>query len=148
MPVDISGRPYSIAEAHHHTAAYFNSHIAARILGAGQVNWTNVSAQQSCAMRLSIALAYAGVHWSRVSNSWRLQGTNVYFPSLASDYPNLLANREQISSPTDVSGRRGVVFFGGGSASASGHVALWNCSNCHYNDAHWGQPDEYFWQTA
>lgn len=148
MPVDISQTPYNVAEARHYTPAYFNSHIASRILGAGGINWANASGQQSCAMRVSIALAYAGVHWPRVTNSWRLKGTNVYFPSLASDYPNLLANRESINNSTDISGRRGVIFFGGGFAGASGHVTLWNGTSCHYNDAYWSQPDKYFWQMA
>lgn len=98
MPVDISNRPYGIAELRHYTADYFNSHIAQKIIGAEGINWKNATGQQSCAMRLSIALAYAGVHWPQVRNSWRLKDTNVYFPSSAGDYPDLLANGEEIQS--------------------------------------------------
>jgi len=149
MPVDISNRPYNIAELHHYTPTYFNNNIAHKIIGAGNINWKNASGQQSCAMRLSIALAYAGVHWPRIKNSWRLKDTNVYFPSRAGDYPNLLANRESINSATDISGRRGVVFFGGGfGGNTSGHVTLWNGNSCHHNDDYWSQPTKYFWEMS
>lgn len=145
MSVDISNRPYSIAELHHYTSVYFNKKIAHKIIGAAGINWKDATGQQSCAMRLSIALAYAGVHWTRVRNSWRLKDTHVYFPSSARDYPDLLVNREKIESATDISDRKVVIFFGGGFASASGHVTLWNGKQCHHNDAYWEQPLKYFW---
>ena len=146
--VDVSNRRYSTAEQRHYTPDYFNKNIAHKILGANDITWKNASGQQSCAMRLSIALAYAGVHWPRIKNSWRLKDTNVYFPSSAGDYPNLLKHRENINSANDIKGRKGVVYFGGGFTGASGHVTLWNGTKCHFNDAHWGQPKKYFWEMS
>ena len=149
MPiVGISGRSYETAELRHYTPAYFNSNISHKIIGAGNISWKNASGQQSCAMRLSIALAYAGVHWPRITISWRLKDTNVYFPSRAGDYPSLLRDPEEISSAADISGREGVVYFGGGFAGASGHVTLWTGSNCHHDDCYWGQPNKYFWEMS
>lgn len=149
MPQNIANRPFQTAWDHHYSTTYFNQNIAVRILGAGGITWQGASAQQSCAMRMSIALAYSGVTWRprETTNVWRLQGTNVYFPSLASDYPNvpLLANREAINSAADISNRGGVVFFGGGFASASGHLTLWDGTDCHFNDAYWDQPNKFFW---
>ena len=148
MSVDIRTRPYAIAELRHYTATHFNNSISHRILGAEGITWKNATGQQSCAMRLSIALAYAGVHWPQIPRSWRLKGTSVYFPSYAGDYPTLLANREPIASPEEIAGRRGVIYFGGSFASASGHVTLWNGSQCHHNDAFWTQPVKFFWPMA
>ena len=148
MPTDISSRPYSVAELRHYSPTYFNNNIAHKIIGAAGINWKTATGQQSCAMRMSIALAWAGVHWPIITNSWRLKDTNVYFPSYAGDYPNLLANRETITGAADISGRKGVIYFGGGFAGASGHVTLWNGSQCHFNDAYWDQPVKYFWPMA
>ena len=146
MPVDISSRPYDVAEFRHYTPAYFNANIAQKILGAGGLSWQNASGQQSCAMRVSIALAYAGVHWPRVQNSWRLKDTNVYYPSRAGDYPSLLANGESVANAQEVAGRHGVIYFGGNFQNASGHVTLWNGSQCHHNDGYWSQPVKWFWE--
>ena len=45
MPVDISSRPYHVAELRHYKPAYFNANIAPKILGAGGVSWQNASGQ-------------------------------------------------------------------------------------------------------
>ena len=157
MPFNVSTRSHGIAEQHHYTPAHFNQNIAPRIIGAQGITWANASNLQSCAMRMSIALAYAGVNWQPpTSNSWRLQGSNVYFPSLASDYPDLplLTNRLTVNSQQAINGRRGVVYFGGDFDRASGHLTLWNGASCHFDavatipDSYWGQPNIYFWQMT
>ena len=151
MPIDISTRPYAVAERRHYTPDYFNTNIASRIIGVGG-NWSSATGLQTCAIRLSIALAYAGVHFPRIQNSWRLRGTRVYFPSYAGDYPDLLENREEVTSAEDLknSNRRGVIYFGGAFANASGHVTLWDGNRCHLDpgDSYWDQPNEYFWEMA
>lgn len=152
MPFDISGLSYSTTERHHYTGNYFNVKISGRIIGAGNINWAGASGQQSCAIRMSIALAYAGVSWQpRTRNSWRLSGTNVYFPSLASDYPDvpLLFNPVSVTQATlQALNQRGVIYFGGNFGTASGHLTLWDGSSCHHNDAYWDQPNIYFWRMS
>src|SRR5713101_4040013 len=97
IKVDVSLRPYRVAELHHYAYAYFNNNIASKIVG-GNTNWASATGQQSCAMRMSIALAYAGVHWPRIKNSWQLKDTKVFFPSFAGDYPSMLKDPETINS--------------------------------------------------
>jgi hypothetical protein len=140
---------YARTEAHHRDHIYFRAHVAHKIIGAGDVNWLHAPAVQSCAMRMSIALAYAGAHWPKVRNSWRLKDTNVYFPSSAGDYPNLLANPEEITEASSITGRKGVVYFGP-FANATGHVTLWNGATCHFGDgdAYWDTPTKYFWEMS
>lgn len=149
MPQPVDNRPFLTAWNHHYTAQYFNDNIAPRIIGAGGVAWADASGLQTCAIRMSIALAYAGVSWQPVetNNVWRLQGTRVLFPSLAADYPDvpLLANRESIQTAAEISGRSGVIFFGP-FTGASGHVTLWNGAQCHHNDAYWSATNKWFWE--
>jgi hypothetical protein len=101
-------------------------------------------------MRLSIALAYAGVHFPRMKNSWRLKDTDVYFPSLAGDYPDLIAGGAEIKNIDAIRTRKGAIYFGGNFHNASGHVTLWNGSRCsfdgHGEDSHWEQPTIIFWE--
>ena len=98
---------------------------------------------------MSIALAYAGANWPKVLNSWRLKDTDVYFPSSAGDYPNLLANPEKITEASSITGRKGVVYFGP-FANATGHVTLWNGKACHFGDgdAYWSTQTKYFWEMS
>lgn len=153
MPFDISQLSYQTAENHHYTPQYFNQNVAVRIIGAGNINWAAATGLQSCAIRMSIALAYAGVNWRPPTrNSWRLSGTDVYFPSLASDYPDLplLSNALAVTQQTlQGLNQCGVIYFGGGANfGASGHLTLWNGNACHLNDDYWGQPNVYFWRMA
>jgi hypothetical protein len=106
---------------------------------------------------MSIALAWAGISWPREVNSWRLKGTNTYFPTRAGDYPDvpLLSGGQALTGTvaekqTAVSGRKGVIYFGGSFASASGHLTLWDGAALHFpaQDSYWEQPTVVFWEMA
>lgn len=154
MPFNISKLNYSTAETHHYSPARFKEKVAARIMGGDKIKWNDVDGLQSCAIRMSIALAYSGVSWRPpTKNSWRLQGTEVFFPSLASDYPNLPlleGHYDVTKKQLDESDMRGVIYFGGGANfGASGHLTLWNGSKTHFaNEAYWDQPTIRFWPMS
>jgi hypothetical protein len=150
LPLSIRKYRHAIAEKRHYSTDHFNAKIAPKIEGSDGT-WTDSSGLQSCAMRLSIALAYAGVHFPRVKNSWRLTGTKVYFPSRAGDYPDILSGGQTITAASEVKNRKGAIYFGGTFASASGHVTLWNGRMCHFdpaNDSFWSQPTIIFWEMS
>ena len=155
MAVDISGTSFRIAWTYHYKS--ISATLGKKIIGGGGATWSGSSGLQSCALRMSIALAYAGVHWPRVRNSWQLKGTNVYFPTLAGDYRNvpLLADGEDLTGTvaekqSAVDDRKGVLYFGGNFASASGHLTLWDGNSLHFptSDNYWDQPNVVFWEMA
>jgi hypothetical protein len=149
-PISIAHVKFSTLYERHYTPAYFNDKIASQIIGAGDVDWSQANAQQSCAIRMSIALAYAGIPWKpNWRNSWRLQGKDVYFPSLASDYPkHLLAGGRLLAQAERPGDHKGILYFGGAFPSASGHLTVWDGVRCHFDDDYWDQPKIYFWKIA
>lgn len=126
-----------------------------KITGAGNARFSATGGQQTCAIRLSMALYLAGLRPPRVVNSWLYTVTNesgdvidrVYLPSLAADFASgmIIADGQEITErPTD----QGVIYFGGGLRSASGHVTLWDGTRALDNGEYWNQPTKVFWPMA
>src|SRR5262245_1809157 len=128
--------------------------LGSQFIGADGATWSGTSGMQSCTIRMSYALYMANVQLPIVPNSWKLKGTGVYLPSLASDYPKLpiLANpvllpRKRDERVASMTYRRGIVYMGP-FAHASGHLSLWGGSGFHWpHDDYLGEVEKvYFWQ--
>ncbi len=154
IPIDVSKVSYKTVAKHHHSTEFFKKNIADDIVGAGDVAWEDSGpGLNSCAVRMSIALAWGGINWGKewpeCPRCWKLKGKTFVYPSKASDYKDLLKNPKKATKKSEIAGQKGVILFEGGFQSASGHVTLWNGKKCVHDDGYWDSAQTiYFWKLA
>jgi hypothetical protein len=150
MPANIQTFLYqNVANDYIANGATFVQQYGNQITGLGGVTFNNTNNQQTCAIRVSMALHQGGVRLPRVINSWLYTTDDVYLPSLAGDYHDglILMGGEAVANAAAIANRRGVIYFGGNFQSASGHITLWNNNATADNTpaAYWNQPNIRFW---
>jgi hypothetical protein len=131
--------------------------ICSRIVNySGKSFYDADAGQNSCAIRMSIAFYLAGTQLKLppgCKDYWVLDfDKKIKLPSEASAYRDSIKGAKSLTGTEDdikkeLKGKIGLIYFGGGFETASGHITLWNNNKCVHgaDDEFFEQEDIRFW---
>ena len=154
QPISVKQVSFKTAWNHHYEkVSQKTGKNLIRVYGS-PVNWLEnipTRGRASCALRISIALTWAGIAFPRIHYIWEHKKRGEIYPVRASDYVDILATGEDLTgTPIEkikvIKNRKGIVYFGGFD-NYSGHLTLWDGKKLHFSNenSYWTMQTVIFW---